>query len=234
MTPPPLGIAIEVVAHPDREPLGRALAAHLCGHMHLDRSGLGCEANHLRALRHALEQTVDWVVVLEDDAQPVDNLRAQLRSALRSAPANVVSLYLGTGTNDAVQTVIRWATHDADERGRHFIRGDALMAGVGYAVHAFVLRSLVDYLSTPSDAELPQRITRWAQANEEYVAYTWPSLVDHDDGGYSTIAQAQLDTPRQAHRVGTREQWEPRHVPLPCVPGWSACTYKHDGRGHHA
>jgi hypothetical protein len=58
-----------------------------------DQDGVGAGMNHLRTLREMRQRwQTGWLVVLEDDCQPVPGLREQLDMALDAAPSPIVSL----------------------------------------------------------------------------------------------------------------------------------------------
>lgn len=216
-----MNIDIAVVGHPQRLDMALQLARQADGTLLLDTMGLGCERMHILALQAMLYAPIgpaDWHVVLEDDAVPVHNFRYHATRALKHAHSTLVSFYLGTGHNPGVQAAIRNACALADA-GAAWITSDALMGGQGYAVHRSILARLLDAIDNPADpAELPLRITRWAQRANIDVDYTWPSLVNHRDG-WSVIAQAE-STGRVAHRHGTRKSWNTGAVRME-VPGWS-------------
>lgn len=214
-----VSLDVAIVAHPQRGNMACDLAAKTeAARVVLDSKGIGCEANHVRALQLAANGGLDWLVILEDDAIPVDDFRAHVGAALGCARSPLVSLYVGTGHNAAVQAALRAACADADSWGAAWLRSDALTAGVGYAVHRSVVCRLLDAIDKPEGPELPRRITAWAQAAHVQVHYTWPSLVDHKDG-WSTIAQADI-VGRRAHCHGTRSRWDTGAVAVH-IPGWS-------------
>lgn len=214
-------IGVGVVAHPRRTTMAHKLASATgAATVMTDYEGIGCAQNHVRVLRRLLRGEPTWLVVLEDDAKVVPEFGVQVREALHQARTLLVSLYLGTGHNPAVQSVIRGGIAKADANEAAWLHTDCLMAGVGYAVHTTIGERLLDYLDDPTDPdELPLRITRWAQANRLPVSYTWPSLVDHPDG-FSTIAQCDL-AGRVAHRWGGRANWDAGWVDMGSIPGWS-------------
>lgn len=222
-------VRIGVVAHP----LRRAMAGRLARDVDADwvswdcAARRGCEQNHVAALRHIAEPGDDaqWYVILEDDAvpcAPLPEFRTQLDAALGQAPTPLVGLYLGRGNHPGVRAAVTAAIGFANDAQSSWIEADALMAGVAYAVHRSVVHRMLAVIDNPADpAELPKRITRWAQRAFVRTAYTWPSLVDHHDG-YSIIAGTRLEVARVAYRTGTREQWTRRSTPMEPLPGWSA------------
>jgi len=175
---------VGVVAHPQRESRHRLLCDFAQPEVFcLDDGSLGCANNHIEVLTELLQypRTARWAVVLEDDAVPCFEFRKQLRSALETSPAPIISLYLGTGNPSGhIQRQFKAAVDTATAKGHSWIMGDCLVPGVGYAIERTLLRDLIKTLPTRSE-ELTMRITRWAQSRGYPVAYTRPSLVDHED-----------------------------------------------------
>ncbi|MFP9166993.1 hypothetical protein ACLI1Y_16695, partial [Enterococcus faecalis] len=66
----------------------RAAAAHNlmeatgAAFLSLDNGSKGCNGNHRHVLEWLSTSPTEWVVVLEDDAQPIDDFRTQLDKAL--------------------------------------------------------------------------------------------------------------------------------------------------------
>jgi GR25 family glycosyltransferase involved in LPS biosynthesis len=199
--------AVGVVGHTSRQTqalhLGQQVGAHTVS---IDDGTLGASRNHEAVLHYLAGEHRDFVVVLEDDAQPVDGFTDQLTAALDAAPAPIVSLYLGTGYPKYWQPGIRKATAKADALGAAWITSEHLLHAVGYCIRTDIAKDLVHALPglvMPID----DAITTWARANNHRVAYTWPSLVQHEDGPSVIATRAPRNTARKAHRVGTRGTW---------------------------
>jgi hypothetical protein len=225
--------AIGVVAHKSRTDRAATLVAELgVNVLNVDQGDRvdmparidAATDNHVTVLgRLHRMTTTGWVVVLEDDARPVPAFRAQIDAALQSAPSRLVGLYLGTGNpSGAVQRAIQPAVAQAREQGLAWIVGDAFLSAVGYAVHRSVLADLIIAVAT-GEGELPLRINRWAQAAQIPVAYTCPSLVDHDDD-LTSVVYPMPDgqrVPRRAWWCAPRNDWNTRSATLGHCPGWS-------------
>jgi hypothetical protein len=213
-----LEIAIGVVSHVKREEMAAELSKQLSPEMVAPDDGtLGAGMNHYTVLQRLREKYPSrWLVILEDDAKPVQGLREQLAMALPTAPSKIVSLYLGTGYPAQYQRLFSEAI------GQHpdtcWLLHAQLRHGVGYCIHPEIARALLIRMEklirqhyAPDDA-----ISWWAQRNREVVSYTNPSLVDHADGPtvidyrmhLGHVSAPGRKRPRVAHKVGTRETWD--------------------------
>ncbi len=209
----PLNIA--VVAHLSRISLATELADKTgADHISIDDGTLGCEANHKTALRWHQQHPADWAIILEDDADPVDEFRHQLAEALAVAPAPLISLYLGQKHPPQHQHAIKDAINRAETVDACWITSRNLLHGVGYAIRHERITSLLEHTSPlPSS----QHITAWARRHQIPVAYTFPSLVDHLD--ITPLIQHRHDRltrqpGRKAWRVGTRTEWTTTSTPM--------------------
>lgn len=205
-----LVISTAVVAHPARLIAATELAATVHGTVVIDDTGIGCNANHLRAweLTAALES--EWAAVFEDDAEPIAGFMNQVTAALAAAPEPVVSMYLGRTRPVRWQDRIGRAAQLADEAGSHWITSTHTIHAVALAVHTELLPDWLDWAhhnTLPPD----ERMAAWCVARHHRVAYTWPSLVNHADGPTLVTHSNTGGTtaPRRAWRVGTRDTWTP-------------------------
>lgn len=210
-----VSICVGVVAHEARTEQATQLAQNVDGHLTLDDGTLGCHGNHRRILDHLSTVGTDYIIVLEDDAQPVDGFLQQANTALDAAPtchyddgtsgpAPIVSFYLGTGYPRYWQRGIGKALDKADALNAPWIIGEHLLHAVAYAIRTDLIPDLLDNL-----APLPidNAITEWARPRQHQIAYTYPSLVDHQDGETVIINRTPRRQPRHAHRLGTRDTW---------------------------
>lgn len=194
-------IAVGIVAHLSRSSEAKALCQSVrADFISIDNSVMGCDMNHDAVQRHLSALRAEWSVVLEDDAVPVDDFRDELGLALRYSPAPVVGLYLGRKRPPQYQSAIGSAVKRADAESVDWIVARRMFHGVGYAIRADVLPSLLEH---PLDLPADERISDWVLGNGHLVAYCWPSLVDHAD--LPTVISRHRDgAPRNPGRVAWR------------------------------
>jgi hypothetical protein len=208
-----LSVVIGIVGHPARKQRIDWLSKQVSPSVvELDTEGMGSGCNHLvvlTKLRDAVKSR-DWAVVLEDDAIPVDDLEGALNRVLPHAPTAIVSLYNGTGYPQQRQREFgEAAASDTD-----WIIHGYLRHAVGYCIHADILcgDDLLRRVSQKvrSNWAADDAISSWARERHELVAYTNPSLVDHEDTE-SVLAQrthrgrpvtGQRKRDRKAHNFG--------------------------------
>lgn len=88
---------IAIVAHHSRRTMAEELASKLeADIVFMDEHSAGANSNHLRALRWAAEQS-DRVIIIEEDALPVEGFRDKAQDWLARFPDDMLSFYLGTG-----------------------------------------------------------------------------------------------------------------------------------------
>ena len=200
-------ISIAVVADARRGDMGAELAERVDADLiSVDTQQRGCTWNHCQVWRaHASSSggSADWNVVLEDDALPVDGFCDQLADALAVAPAPIVSLYLGCGYIED-----RWIDPllvRADQVGANWLVAQGrILHAVALAVRGDLVGSLVDNLPR-DDRPIDRSLSRWARRQGHSVAYSNPSLVDHDDGKSLVVRYRRAE--RRAWRTGVRDDW---------------------------
>lgn len=207
-------IPIGVVAHTSRAPQAKALAKQVqAAFISIDNGILGCDDNHEAVQLHLANLPSTWSVVLEDDAQPVDDFRHQIEACLPMSPSPIVSFYLGKKRPPHWQTRIKRALADAKTVNASWLVSTHLLHAVGYAIRTDLLPSLLDHITAlPVD----QHIGNWARQYGHLISYTNPSLVDHSDG--PTIVDHPDGQPREAGRkawaIGGRDHWTSTSSPL--------------------
>lgn len=201
-------LSVAVMAHPRRADQAKALAEVTAAKLVWDTRNDEWDTGSRALLAH--DSAATHHLVLQDDAVPVFDLRAHVTRAIAQHPDRIISLYLGTSRPPDIQPRVTAATVAAEERGRSWIQHSALLHGVAVVVPTSVVQDLVGWcrrFSIPYD----ERIGLYSRMIlERPVLYTWPSLVDHDDGPTlvkHTDGQARSE-PRVAHHVG--------------VPSWSS------------
>jgi GR25 family glycosyltransferase involved in LPS biosynthesis len=207
--------SIGIVAHKDRKGLALDLSERVDADMiSIDDGYLGCDTNHKIVWKNLLDFEAQWLVVLEDDAVPVPDLRGQLDDMLQASPTNVVGLYLGRMRQPKHQSQIFAATQQADAVDAHWIVGTYCFNTVGIAIRY----SLVPEMLANLQAYLPidQAIGRWLRTKGHTIAYAWPSPLDHAD--LPTLVQHPDGRERRPGRVawhfGPRATWTSTSVDL--------------------
>ncbi|HGD3313692.1 TPA: hypothetical protein ACI4BV_004119 [Enterobacter hormaechei] len=167
---------IAIVAHHSRRAMANDLASELeADSIFMDKHSAGANANHLRALSWAAEQS-DRVIIIEEDALPVDGFRDKAQDWLTRFPDNLCSFYLGTGRPPQYQMQIAERLIVADKTRADYITLSRLIHGVCYSVppeHVQRVLSRWDN-SKPADYAVGDA---WGGS----VIYPCYSLVDHAD-----------------------------------------------------
>ena len=144
-----------------------------------DGSERSATDNHVRALQFA-DPSSDWIVVLEDDAVPIDDFSSVLHSQLSEIDSDkIVSLYLGKQRPPSVQPTLQRTIEAASEDVSWLVTKN-LYWGVGVCIPGAFVDSISDHVLT-STHPWDSSVGRWALANSVEVWYSWPSLVDHLD-----------------------------------------------------
>ena len=184
-----------VVGH-HRRTGAKRLAMCLDAHLLIDEGDHGAAWNHRRALEWAAEQSCR-VIVLEDDARPVEGFMFKVSPWLARFPDNLLSFYLGTGRPPQYQMQIAERLIVADKVRADYITLPRLIHGVCYSV-------------PPQHIE--RVLTRWDNGKpadyavgDAYggdVVYPCWSLVDHADG--ETVERHPDAAPRTERRRAWR------------------------------
>lgn len=199
-----MNISIVVVADVRRGDMGERLAVQVgADYLNVDTMMRGATWNHSVAWKMHAPVGNDWCLNLEDDALPVDGFREQLADALAVAPAPIVSLYLGRGYIEDSRTGPLLTR--ADLLGVNWIVSQGrILHAVALAVRGELLGSLVDNLPRDS-SPIDRSLSLWARRQGHRVAYTNPSLVDHNDG--ESLVTRYRRAERRAWRTGVRVDW---------------------------
>lgn len=150
----------------------------------------------LAAYEVAMEEGLDWCVVLEDDAEPVWRFSEYLPQILANVPEpGIVCLYTGTGRPPQYQATIEQACYQAQHSGAAWLRSRShrLLWGVAVAMPTYQVPYMLEGVQgdmSPYD----YRIGHYALSTGTPVHYTYPSMVDHADG--LTLIQHQDGQPR--------------------------------------
>ena len=212
-----MNIVTGIVAHKLRRTMADELAKKVDAcYVSVDEGDFGVNANHQRVWDSLGKTSVDWAIVLEDDAVPVDGFLEEATAALATAPASVVSFYLGKLRPPNWQMKIRDALAKAEVNDASWIVGTHLLHAVAVAVPIRLIPSMINHMERRRYLPPDQAIGNWARANQHLIAYTHPSLVDHRD--VQSIATHIDPAPRKPGRVaweiGTRGSWTTDSVAL--------------------
>ncbi|MDK2353516.1 hypothetical protein [Enterobacter hormaechei] len=169
-------IRFVVVGHHTRLGHAQRLAALLDAHLLIDDGNHGANWNHRRALEWAAEQPCR-VVVVEDDAMPVDLFFTSVTSWLNRFPESLVSFYLGTGRPPQYQMQVAERLIVADKTRSDFITLPRLIHGVCYSVPPQHIERVLSRWDSSKPADYAV-----GDAYGGAVVYPCYSLVDHADG----------------------------------------------------
>ncbi|AVO21701.1 glucosyltransferase [Mycobacterium phage MooMoo] len=203
---------IGIVGHINRITMAQQLAGQTgAEYVSIDDGTLGCNDNHRRVWQWHHDHPSEWAIVLEDDALPINGFRTHATAALATAPAPVVSFYLGRQHPRLWQPHIQQALQHATTANAPWITAPRTLHAVAYAIHTTVLK---DLLTHHSDKPIDEAITAWQQHTSHLTAYTVPSLVDHTDGPTVINRRPSRKPGRTAWQVGTPPHWTRTTVPL--------------------
>ncbi|EOL8995753.1 hypothetical protein ACVR25_003180 [Cronobacter sakazakii] len=165
-----------IVAHHSRHEQAKKLAESLDAYLLVDENSSGANWNHYRALQWAAEQSCR-VVVLEDDALPVEGFQTMVTEWLTRFPDSLISFYLGTGRPPQYQLEIATKLIGADRERTDHITMQRLVHAVCYSVPPKLIPKVVSRwdASKPADYAI-------GDACGGPVIYACSSLVDHADG----------------------------------------------------
>lgn len=204
-----------IVTHPQRLTYAEQLQAKTNADLIITDDGRGPGANHTRAWQELATLDTTWTVLLEDDCLPIINFCGQLAKALTVAPTGIVSLYLGKSRPPQHQTKIRDAVAKAHANDASWIITDKLFHAVAVAIRTDHITDMTTGLKAylPIDEALSQR----ARQLGELIAYSHPSIVDHNDA-LPSLTRHRDRQPRRPGRVawtlGTRTTWTTDSVTL--------------------
>lgn len=184
-----------VCAHHTRLEQAQRLAALLDAHLLIDDGNHGANWNHRRALEWAAEQPCR-VVVVEDDAMPVDLFFTSVTSWLNRFPESLVSFYLGTGRPPQYQMQVAERLIVADKTRSDFITLPRLIHGVCYSVPPQHIERVLSRWDSSKPADYAV-----GDAYGGAVVYPCYSLVDHADG------EPVERHPDSAPRIERRRAW---------------------------
>ncbi|MGS2700031.1 hypothetical protein ACVCAJ_22590 [Enterobacter sp. CFEC121] len=165
-----------VVGHHFRIGHAQRLAALLDAHLLIDDGNHGANWNHRRAIEWADEQPCR-VVVLEDDALPVEGFTDKVTDWVSRFPDDMLSFYLGTGRPPQYQMQIAERLINADKVRSDFIMLQRLIHGVCYSIPPQSISRVLSQWDSSKPADYAV-----GDAYGGAVVYPCYSLVDHADG----------------------------------------------------
>lgn len=189
-------INFAIVAHHSRLEAVMNLKRVLNAHALIDYEDGGANANHRRAIEWASQQDCR-VVIMEDDAMPVNGFIDKVSAWLNRFPDDLLSFYLGTGRPPQYQREIAGMLVDADRTRADYVVMSRLIHGVCYSL---------------PQHKIPQMLDRWDKTlaadyavGDAYggrVIYPCYSLVDHAD--LHTVERHPDNEPRTERRRAWR------------------------------
>ncbi|MEN3958761.1 hypothetical protein U9S00_18380 [Enterobacter hormaechei subsp. hoffmannii] len=185
-----------VVGHHSRIGHAQRLAALLDAHLLIDDGNHGANWNHRRALEWAAEQPCR-IVIVEDDAMPVDLFFTSVTSWLNRFPESLVSFYLGTGRPPQYQMQIAERLIVADKTQADYITLPRLIHGVCYSVPPQHIERVLSRWDSSKPADYAV-----GDAYGGAVVYPCYSLVDHAD--LPTVERHPDNEPRTERRRAWR------------------------------
>lgn len=210
-------VCLGVVAHHARADHAHKLMDDVGAvYLSMDNGTLGCNNNHRKVWEHLTRYDTDWSIVLEDDCEPVEGFREQLKQILETAPTPIVSLYLGDPKHWDLfrdrQAKLSAAGAQADESDACWLVTRELLHGVAIAIRTPLIQAMLDGIT---DQAIDYAIREWAKTEGHQIGFTWPSIVDHVDGPTLLPKPPNMrHRARKAWRVGTREHWTGKQVTL--------------------
>lgn len=188
---------IAIVAHHSRRTMAEELASKLeADIVFMDEHSAGANSNHLRALRWAAEQS-DRVIIIEEDALPVDGFRYKAQDWLARFPDDMLSFYLGTGRPPQYQKEIAGMLVEADRVNADYLVLSKLIHGVCYSPPRGRLARMLNAWNKTLAADYAV-----GEAFGGRVIYPCYSLVDHAD--LPTVERHPDNEPRTERRRAWR------------------------------
>ncbi|HDT2083471.1 TPA: hypothetical protein RCG81_004724 [Enterobacter roggenkampii] len=188
---------IAIVAHHSRRTMTDELASKLDADIvFMDEHSAGANANHLRALRWAAEQS-DRVIIIEEDALPVHGFTDKVTDWLSRFPNDMLSFYLGTGRPPQYQKEIAGLLVEADRVTADYLVLNKLIHGVCYSPPQGALTRMLSAWNTTLAADYAV-----GEAFGGRVIYPCYSLVDHAD--LPTVERHPDNEPRTERRRAWR------------------------------
>lgn len=189
-------IKFVVVGHYSRRHQAEQLAWSLRAHLLIDEAQHGANWNHRRAIEWASQQNCR-VVIMEDDAVPVNGFIDKVSTWLNRFPDDLLSFYLGTGRPPQYQREIAGMLVDADRTRGDYLVMSRLIHGVCYSLPQHKIAQLLERWDRTLSADYAV-----GDAYGSRVIYPCYSLVDHAD--LPTVERHPDNEPRTERRRAWR------------------------------
>ncbi|MGX9359612.1 hypothetical protein [Pantoea ananatis] len=189
-------IKFVVVGHHARWHQAEQLTCSLSAHILIDDGQHGANWNHRRAIEWAGQQNCR-VVIMEDDAVPVNGFIDKVSAWLNRFPDDLLSFYLGTGRPPQYQHEIAGMLVDADRTRADYLVLSRLIHGVCYSLPQHKIPVILDRWDKTLAADYAV-----GDAYGGRVIYPCYSLVDHAD--LPTVERHPDNEPRTERRRAWR------------------------------
>lgn len=196
-----------IVSHPSRQSNVRLLQEHL-NVVATVVDTVSAWSGHRCALRLACEHS-ERVVIMEDDAIPVQGFNGLAQAWCDALPDDLISFYLGTTRPRTYQPLVNRRIVTADHQGELEIRLPTLIHGVCYSVPPHAVTTLCQRLDALSRIVEADYAVGAAWGKE--VVYPIESLVQHRDDQPVERLSAQVRSPdkRVARKLAAELMFNP-------------------------
>lgn len=204
-------IPIGIVSHHSRRDMAERLTEHLGAVLFMDEGDAVDEpgrlarslANHERAWAWAAEQSQRCIIV-EDDVEPVADLRDRAAEWFDRFPDDLLNFYLGTGWDMIEQQSI--AALDAyDHGGPDHVRLSTLWGAQCYSIPTHQIPEILADHRHDLGADLALGAS-WVWHHNREVVHVLESLVDHDDTPTIVWQPGTRSHARRARRLHIAEE----------------------------
>lgn len=197
------GIRYAVSAVEARRTMAQAIAVFLGGDLYMDDPPSGSGWNNYRnALAHVVATDLKWLVLLEDDAEPVPGFRETIPRALAAAPGDFVSFFYGSTVR----------MESARAAGASWVQTIKTVHGVCWAIKTTAAAELVAWAerSVPAGYRMNDDILRgWLLASGRWNYASVPSLVEHRQDLMSVM---EPGLPNLGRKAGILPTGDPRLI----------------------
>lgn len=169
-----INIEIRILTTSERLTTARELSNTLPNsELFIDENLFGAKWNHMRALSSPPQEGTTHIIIMEDDAQPVEDFLTKASEWLEVFPKDLISFYLGKGKPALWQRKVDYALM----RRPSYIELEALIHGVCYVIPAQAYELFaIDTLTDTAELAVGEL---WTTTTERTIIYTTKSLVQH-------------------------------------------------------